>query len=226
MLRTTRLRKGADELKLEMRKACPFPLCDLLPSKGTSHAPFSIYSISLAECAEGHMTPISRVNCWGQDGHHLCWANLFPRDLLLRYLSVSMGCLSCHKIRSLGSNGWTTCKCSKERLFEERVRKQESERQGRTAASGRVWERGGALVTDGLMSCFHSQVRMSFPLFWFATFPHISFDLNLLGWELVLRKVATKSFLKQGWKKKSILRLDETKNKDMMVEKRTWWERT
>lgn len=127
MLRTTRLRKGADELKLEMRKACPFPLCDLLPSKGTSHAPFSIYSVSLAECAEGHMTPISRVNCWGQDGHHLCWANLFPRDLLLRYLSVSMGCLSCHKIRSLGSNGWTTCKCSKERLFEERVRKQESE---------------------------------------------------------------------------------------------------
>ena len=79
MLRTTRLRKGADEVERGLRNACHFPPCRLIPFKGTSHAPFS-KSTPLAQ-QSGQMNTWHQSlgqTAWGQDGHCLCRASLLP----------------------------------------------------------------------------------------------------------------------------------------------------
>lgn len=144
MLRTATLRKGAGKFELEMRNACHLPPCSQLPFKGNSHALFSTSASSAQQSRQKTTWHQSPGKTWGQDGHHLCGASLFPW-FVVRPCSVSPGCLDC-QIRPVGSSGWTTCKCSKERLFEEPVRrhtrardrKGEESRNGKQAACGSI----------------------------------------------------------------------------------------
>lgn len=45
------------------------------------------------------------------------------QGFVVRPLSVSPGCFNCHMIRPVSSNGWSMCKCCKERFSEKQVRK-------------------------------------------------------------------------------------------------------
>ena len=121
MLRTAKLRKGASKFELEMRNARHLPPCSRLPFKGNSHALFSTSAPSAQQSRQKttwHQSPGNTVRSGripstrGQSLSLICCETL---------LSLP-GC-SGRQIRPVGSRGWTTCKCSKERLFEEPVRR-------------------------------------------------------------------------------------------------------
>lgn len=110
-----------------------------------------------------------QIKPWGQDGHHLHGASLFPWSVV-RPQSVSPSCLD-RQIRPVGSSGWTTCKCSKERLFEEPVRRSMRVR-GRKGEECRNEQQLGATSKEEELlwlrtaSCFHSQeTEVCFPTF-------------------------------------------------------------
>ena len=142
MLRRATLRKGASKFELEMRNACHLPPCSgsLLKETPTLSPPHLLHQPSKAG-RRPHDTSL-QVKPWGQDGHHLRRASLFPW-FVVTPCSVSPGCLG-RQIRPVGSSGWTMCKCSKERLFEEpmrrhmrvRHRKGEESRNEKQAACG------------------------------------------------------------------------------------------
>lgn len=120
---TTLVQLDWEKGQMNWRWELPVPsLCSRLPILGKLPCSFlKVHSFSPAEGAEDttwHQSPGQaaeiRMYILGQ---------ALSQGFVVRPLSVSPGCLNCHMISPVSSNDWSMCKCCKERLSEEQVRK-------------------------------------------------------------------------------------------------------
>lgn len=89
--------------------------------------------------------------------------------------------VNCRMIRPVSSNNWSMCKCSKERLSEEQVRKhlrardrkEQRCRNEKRSALKRVWERGAALVIMASSPIFTQVTAVPACIWLYKTYPSI-----------------------------------------------------